>query len=162
MLLSTLPPGQAHQLLPDPLEAAIIQEEREEGPPAPVSGRTPSDPKHAVFLADMAVFTQRTNAEGPKRDKEEEEEEDEDDEEDHYQHRRLTGDSGIEVCRCHVRRSEEEGLQKGHLGKERVDSADLSRRDARPPRVDAVREQHVSSSSGFIQKSKAVITTESS
>lgn len=166
MLLSTLPPGQAHQLLSDPLEAAIIQEEREEGPPAPVSGRTPSDPKRAVFPADMAVFTHRTNTEGPKRDKEEEEEEDDDDEEDHYQHRRLTGDSGIEVCRCHVRRSEEEGLQKGHLGKERADvlrdSADLSRRDARPPRVDAMREQHISSSSGFIQKSKAVITTESS
>lgn len=50
--------------------------------------------------------------------KEEEEEEDEDDEEDHFRHRRLTGDSGIEVCRCHVKREEqeEEDLQKEHFG----------------------------------------------
>uniref|UniRef100_A0A3Q2Q036 Si:ch73-290k24.6 n=1 Tax=Fundulus heteroclitus TaxID=8078 RepID=A0A3Q2Q036_FUNHE len=53
--------------------------------------------------------------EGQKREREEEEEEEEEeDEEDHFSHRRLTGDSGIEVCRCHVRRGEAE-LQKRPL-----------------------------------------------
>lgn len=112
----------------------------------------------------MAVFTHCTDKEGQKRDKEEEEDEEDDEEEDHFQHRRLTGDSGIEVCRCHVRRSEEEGQQKGHLGKERADAlSDLYHQDARPPRADDSREQRVSSSSSFIQKTgKAVITVESS
>ncbi|TWW58694.1 WW domain-binding protein 1 [Takifugu flavidus] len=164
MLLSTLPPGQAHPLLSNALEAATIQEEREGSPPPPVYGRSPSDPKQALFPAHVSVFTHGTNKEEQRRDKEEEEDEEDDEEEDHFQHRRLTGDSGIEVCRCHVRRSEEEGQQKGHLGKGRADALnDLSRRDARPPRADDSREQRVSSSSSFIQKTgKAVITVASS
>ncbi|XP_077426468.1 uncharacterized protein LOC144054924 isoform X2 [Vanacampus margaritifer] len=56
-----------------------------------------------------------------------EDEDEDDDEEDHFRHRRLTGDSGIEVCRCQVKRGdrdEEAGL------KERVrhDSVDCSLR----------------------------------
>ncbi|KAM3864815.1 uncharacterized protein ACN63O_010508 [Diretmus argenteus] len=55
--------------------------------------------------------------------------EEEDDEEDHFRHRRLTGDSGIEVCRCHMKREdrEEEELQKGNLvneGKEAVEDGE--------------------------------------
>lgn len=153
MLLSSLPPSQALPLLSDPLGAAAIMEEREEGPPPPTTGRPPSNAKQALFSAHVAVFKQCTNKEGQQRDKEEDEEEDEEDEEDHFRHRRLTGDSGIEVCRCHVRRSEEERLQKGHL----PDSTDVSHRDARPPHVDASREQR------FIQKTgKAVMSVESS
>uniref|UniRef100_A0A3B4FS32 WW domain binding protein 1 n=1 Tax=Pundamilia nyererei TaxID=303518 RepID=A0A3B4FS32_9CICH len=61
-------------------------------------------------------------AEEQKREKEEEEEEDDDedeDEEDHFRHRRLTGDSGIEVCRCHVKRGqqEDEDPKKGRFDK---------------------------------------------
>ncbi|XP_061535576.1 uncharacterized protein LOC133404032 isoform X1 [Phycodurus eques] len=44
-----------------------------------------------------------------------EDEDEEDDEEDHFRHRRLTGDSGIEVCRCKVKREdreEEAGLKE--------------------------------------------------
>lgn len=153
MLLSSLPPGQALPLLSDPLGAATIMEEREEGPPPPTAGRSPSNPKQALFPAHAAIFKQCTNREGQKRDKEDEEEEDEDEEEDHFRHRRLTGDSGIEVCRCHVRRSEEERLQKGHPH----DSTDVSRQDARPPHVDDGGEQR------FIQKTgEAVMTAESS
>ncbi|XP_031755529.1 WW domain-binding protein 1 isoform X5 [Xenopus tropicalis] len=43
-----------------------------------------------------------------------EEEEEEDDEEEHYRHRRLTGDSGIEVCRCHIVGEEDEERSDGH------------------------------------------------
>lgn len=126
-------------------------EEREEGPPPPPAGRSPSNPKQALLSAPVAVFKQCTNKDGEKQDEDEEEEEDE--EEDHFRHRRLTGDSGIEVCRCHVRRSEEERLQKGHLH----DSTDGSRRSALPPHVDDSREQR------FMQKAgEAVTSAESS
>ncbi|XP_040275409.1 WW domain-binding protein 1 [Bufo bufo] len=40
-------------------------------------------------------------------------EEEEDEEEEHYRHRRLTGDSGIEVCLCQV--EEEDGEDSGQL-----------------------------------------------
>ncbi|XP_016116358.1 putative protein TPRXL [Sinocyclocheilus grahami] len=59
----------------------------------------------------------------------------------HFQQRRLTGDSGIEVCRCHVEREEEDDDEEegGHLPAESVngtgdalhDSPDCSAR-ARP------------------------------
>lgn len=41
------------------------------------------------------------------------EEEDEEAEEEHYRQRRLTGDSGIEVCLCQVRGEEEEDGEDG-------------------------------------------------
>uniref|UniRef100_G3Q065 Si:ch73-290k24.6 n=1 Tax=Gasterosteus aculeatus TaxID=69293 RepID=G3Q065_GASAC len=65
----------------------------------------------------------------------------------HFRHRRLTGDSGIEVCRCHVKREEQENEEPrkgpfGRGGKEAVkeedgadvlhDSADCSLRAASP------------------------------
>lgn len=126
----------------------------------------------------MAVFTHCNNKEEQKHEKEEDEEED-DDEEDHFRHRRLTGDSGIEVCRCHVKREdqEEEGLQRGHYGKggkevakvvEGVDvlhdSVDCSRRAVRSPLLDSYSEQrgHISSSSSITRKmGEAIITVES-
>lgn len=127
----------------------------------------------------MAVFTHCISKEEQKR--EEEEEEEEDDEEDHFRHRRLTGDSGIEVCRCHVKREEEEELQKVHFNKgekeaakvvERADvlhdSVDCSLRAkvaAQSPLLDDCAEQrgHVSSSSGIVQKTgEAVVAVETS
>ncbi|KAI9525390.1 hypothetical protein NQZ68_005936 [Dissostichus eleginoides] len=113
----------------------------------------------------------------------EEEEEEEEEEEDHFRHRRLTGDSGIEVCRCHVKREEqeEEELQKGHFGKggrealqeeERADvlhdSMDCSlraRAAAHSPLSEDCAEQRglVSSSRRILQKTgEAIITVESS
>uniref|UniRef100_A0A3P8TB20 Si:ch73-290k24.6 n=1 Tax=Amphiprion percula TaxID=161767 RepID=A0A3P8TB20_AMPPE len=69
----------------------------------------------ALFSPNVAVFVHCNNKEEQKKEEEEEDEE----EEDHFRHRRLTGDSGIEVCRCHVKREgrEEEELQKGHFNK---------------------------------------------
>ncbi|KAG8014744.1 WW domain-binding protein 1, partial [Nibea albiflora] len=186
ILLSSLPPGQVHPLvLSDPLGAVAVQKEKEDevSPCAPTPRRALSPPKQALFSSNVAVFTHCDNKEEQKRDKEEEEEEEEDDEEDHFRHRRLTGDSGIEVCRCHVKREEqeEEELQKGHFGKggkeaareaERADvlhdSVDCSLRakaGAQSPHLDDCAEQrgHVSSPPGAIQKTgEAIITVESS
>ncbi|XP_044045052.1 proline-, glutamic acid- and leucine-rich protein 1-like [Siniperca chuatsi] len=184
ILLSSFPPGQVHSLvLSDPLGALAVQKEKEETSPCgPIPRSTLSPPKQAFFSSNVAVFTHCNNKEEQKREKEEEEEE-EDDEEDHFRHRRLTGDSGIEVCRCHVKREEqeEEELQKGHVGKggreavkegERADvlhdSVDCSLRAkaaVQSPLLDDCAEQrgHISSSSSIIQKtSEAVITVESS
>nr|XP_033478903.1 proline-rich protein 36-like [Epinephelus lanceolatus] len=185
ILLSSLPPGQVHPLvLSDPLGAVAMQREKEEEAPpcVPAPRPTLSPPKQALFSAHVSVFTHCSNKEEQKQEKEEEEEED-DDEEDHFRHRRLTGDSGIEVCRCHVKREaqEDEELQKGHFGKggkeavkeeERADllhdSVDCSLRvkaAAQSPHLDDCAEQrsHISSSSSFIQKTgEAIITVESS
>lgn len=165
----------------DPLGAVAVQKEKEEEPSpcCPVPRPTLSTPKQALFSSNVAVFTHCNNKEEQKREKVEEEEEEEDDEEDHFRHRRLTGDSGIEVCRCHVKREEQEegGLQKGHFGKggkEAVkeaegadvlhDSADCSLRAVQLPLLDDCGEQrcYVSSSSSIIQKTgEAIITVES-
>ncbi|XP_040892388.1 phosphatase and actin regulator 4A-like [Toxotes jaculatrix] len=186
ILLSSLPPGQVHPLvLSDPLGAMAVQKEKEDeaSPHGPTPRLTPSPPKQALLSSNVAVFTHCNSKQEQKREKEEEEEEEEDDDEDHFRHRRLTGDSGIEVCRCHVKREEqqEEELQKGHFGKggkeamkgeERADalhdSVDCSLRakaNAQSPLLDDCAEQrgHVSSSSSVIQKTdEAIITVESS
>ncbi|XP_071361098.1 atrophin-1-like [Trachinotus anak] len=184
ILLSSLPPGQVHPLvLSDPLGAMAVKKELEEeaSPNGPTPRPTLSPPKQALFSSDAAVFTHCSSKEEQKR--EEEEEEEEDDEEDHFRHRRLTGDSGIEVCRCHVKREEqvEEELQKGHFakgGKEAVkaeekadvlhDSMDCSLRakaSEQSPHLDDCAEQRGRnpSSSSVIQKTgEAIITVESS
>ncbi|XP_058497183.1 proline-, glutamic acid- and leucine-rich protein 1-like [Solea solea] len=123
ILLSSLPSGQVHPLvLSDPLGPTAVQGEKGDAasPHGPTPRAMPLPPKHVLLSSNMAVFTRCNSKEEQKQEKEEEEEEeDEDDEEDHFRHRRLTGDSGIEVCRCHVKREdlEEEELQKGHLGR---------------------------------------------
>ncbi|XP_056299327.1 mucin-2-like [Pseudoliparis swirei] len=80
---------------------------------SPSPRATQSPPKQTLFSPCVDVFEP-----GPPcwEDGEEEEEEDNDDDEDEdmgadesqYRHRRLTGDSGIEVCRCRVEEEEEE------------------------------------------------------
>ncbi|KAI3352401.1 hypothetical protein L3Q82_005361 [Scortum barcoo] len=170
-------------ILSDPLGAVAVQREKEEeaSPCGPIPRPALSPPKQALFASNVAFSTHCRNQEQQKR--EEEEEEEEDDDEDHFRHRRLTGDSGIEVCRCHVKREEqeEEELQKGPFGKggkEAVkeggradmlhDSVDCSLRakaSVRSPLLDERAEQrnHVSSSPGIIQKmGEAVIAVESS
>lgn len=80
----------------------------------PVMRPTPSPTEHAVVLSAPATYY---NQDDPIQEKEDNEEEEDGDEEDHFRHRRLTGDSGIEVCRCHVKREDREGeeLQKRHF-----------------------------------------------
>ncbi|KAJ8000784.1 hypothetical protein DPEC_G00183920 [Dallia pectoralis] len=70
---------------------------------------TQSPPRHALFSTNVDFFEP---VEKGRRD-EGEEDEQEDDEEDHFRHRRLTGDSGIEVCRCQVKSEEEENDEGG-------------------------------------------------
>ncbi|XP_029949204.1 WW domain binding protein 1-like [Salarias fasciatus] len=96
ILLSPCPPGQARPSAPsDPLGAMAAGKGAEE---TLVVRKTPSPPEQAALS------------------KREEEEDEDEDEEDHFRHRRLTGDSGIEVCRCHVKREDCEGeeLRKKH------------------------------------------------
>ncbi|XP_035992524.1 uncharacterized protein LOC105939858 [Fundulus heteroclitus] len=103
VLLSSVPPGQVHFIVPsDPTAAG-------ESPPRDVAPPPSAQRPRSSNAGDCS-------GEGQKRERaeEEEEEEEEEDEEDHFSHRRLTGDSGIEVCRCHVRRGEAE-LQKRPL-----------------------------------------------
>ncbi|CAL8353595.1 unnamed protein product [Boreogadus saida] len=92
-------------------------------------------PKHALFSSSVAFFeNQRYDAErkqqvASQRGMEEEQrgggggeddldDDDDEDDEDHFRHRRLTGDSGIEVCRCHIKRTEgdEPAVEKGGGG----------------------------------------------
>lgn len=95
-----------------------------------------SPPKHALFSSNIDFFEPECHA-CCASDIEEEE----DAEESHFRHRRLTGDSGIEVCRCQVE-SEEEDLDEN---KERVakdtcflhDSSECSHRaDASQPQCE--------------------------
>ncbi|MBN3280342.1 WBP1 protein, partial [Polyodon spathula] len=67
-----------------------------------------SPPKHALFSSTVDFFEPEFHA---CCGSDIEEEEEEDTEESHFRHRRLTGDSGIEVCRCQVE-SEEEDLDE--------------------------------------------------
>lgn len=115
-------------------------------------------PKQALLSSNVAVFTHCSSKE---EQKEEEEEEEEDEEEDHFRHRRLTGDSGIEVCRCHVKREEqeEEAVKEEERADVLHDSVDCSLRAkaaAQSPPLDG----HACS---IIQKTgEAIITVESS
>uniref|UniRef100_A0AAQ5YY94 WW domain binding protein 1 n=1 Tax=Amphiprion ocellaris TaxID=80972 RepID=A0AAQ5YY94_AMPOC len=163
-----------------PLGAMVAQKAQEEiSPHEPAARPTPSPPKQALFSPNVAVFVHCNNKEEQKKEEEEEDEE----EEDHFRHRRLTGDSGIEVCRCHVKREgrEEEELQKGHFnkgGKEILkdgekadmlhDSVDCSHRTKaamQSPGAENCVEQrrNVPSSSSIIHKTgEAIITVKSS
>ncbi|XP_028834390.1 WW domain-binding protein 1-like isoform X2 [Denticeps clupeoides] len=76
-----------------------------------------SPPKHALFSPNVDFFEpDRHPSSNPdivgsimgQEENREEEEEEEDPEENHFSHRRLTGDSGIEVCRCQVKCEEED------------------------------------------------------
>uniref|UniRef100_A0A673APB8 Uncharacterized protein n=1 Tax=Sphaeramia orbicularis TaxID=375764 RepID=A0A673APB8_9TELE len=118
----------------------------------------PSPPKQALFSSNVAVFMHCN--------KEEEEEEEDDDEEDHFRHRRLTGDSGIEVCRCHVKREEQEqgDLQKEPLSKGATKECDsVASSTIQSPLRDDCAEHNatISSSSAIIPKTgEAIITVE--
>ncbi|XP_041840145.1 WW domain binding protein 1-like [Melanotaenia boesemani] len=151
VLLSSIPPGQAHPLVPSHASGPMVIQKVKEGTSS--RDQTPS----------QAVSVHSSNREEQKQEREEEEEEEDDDEEDHFRHRRLTGDSGIEVCRCHVKRDKEE-LQKGCLDNGRKEfvkegeKADMMHNTIRPsvqsPLLDCCEEHHghVSLSSSSICK----------
>lgn len=153
---------------------AVQKEKEEASHHGPTHRLTPTPPKQGLFSSNVSLFMHCNSKEEQKVSEEEE-----DDEEDHFRHRRLTGDSGIEVCRCHVKREEqkEEVLQKGHFsqgqrGEERADmlhdSMDCSFRAkaaVQCPLLDECTEKHgrLSSPPGVIQKTReAVITVETS
>ncbi|KAM4749806.1 uncharacterized protein FYW61_003745 isoform 2-T2 [Anableps anableps] len=158
VLLSSVPPGQVHFLVPSDPPAAVESSHYDVTP--------------SLSAKDLhSPNTINNSKKEQKRDREEEEEEEED-EEDHFSHRRLTGDSGIEVCRCHVKRGEEE-LQKGHLDKGKGEGAVQesgedslgSKLSVQPSMLDPCEERcsEVPSSSAVIYKAdEAVITLESS
>lgn len=88
---------------------------------SPSPRATQSPPKQTLFSPCVDVFEP-----GPPNwddGEEEQEEEDNDDDEDEdmgadesqYRHRRLTGDSGIEVCRCRVEEEDEEEEEKEEM-----------------------------------------------
>ncbi|XP_035850183.1 mucin-5AC-like isoform X3 [Sander lucioperca] len=116
-LSSTSLPAPA--LLLDPL-SALHQSNKGGSSPGHASSLSPSPratqspPKQTLFSPCVDIFEP-----GPpswEEGEEEQEEEDNDDDEDEdmgadesqYRHRRLTGDSGIEVCRCRVEEEDEE------------------------------------------------------
>ncbi|XP_017289034.1 WW domain binding protein 1-like isoform X2 [Kryptolebias marmoratus] len=149
VLLSSHPSGRVHPL--DPLGTAFVPTAKTESPP------------HDKTLSPRSQAKQEREEE----EEGEEEEEDEEDEEDHFRHRRLTGDSGIEVCRCHVRRGDEEP-HKGHLekgrkeeGGGRVDAPRRAKGAARPCVPDDCEEP---SPSGAVacRDGEVVVTVESS
>ncbi|KAM8898538.1 uncharacterized protein AB9W97_009411 isoform 2-T3 [Spinachia spinachia] len=134
----------APALLLDPL-AALHQTNRG-GPPlghasslSPSPRATQSPPKQTLFSPCVDIFepgppSWGVGEEEREEDEEEEEEEDIGADESQYRHRRLTGDSGIEVCRCRVEEEEEEEEeegerdQKGGRDTELHDSADCTAR----------------------------------
>uniref|UniRef100_W5M2Z3 Si:ch73-290k24.6 n=1 Tax=Lepisosteus oculatus TaxID=7918 RepID=W5M2Z3_LEPOC len=86
-------------------------------------GASQSPPKHALFSSNVDVFEPAGGA----SDAEDEDEAEAD--EGHYRHRRLTGDSGIEVCRCQVE-SEDEEEEEEEEGEQ--DSVDCTNRTQAP------------------------------
>lgn len=161
---------------------ALQRAKKETSPHDPKTRPLHSAPKQALLLSNVAVSVHCGGKEEQKREKEEEEEDDDEDEdeEDHFRHRRLTGDSGIEVCRCHVKRGqqEDEEPKKGRFDKGRkdvvkegekvlqdgVDCSQQKKVAAQSPVLDECTEQrgHVSSpSSVIINRNEAIITVES-
>ncbi|XP_019717229.1 uncharacterized protein LOC109510959 [Hippocampus comes] len=113
ILLPSLSSGHVqHLVYSDPLRATL-NENAVDGLPR----STPCPSQRAVLDKNMSAAMRP----------EDEDEDEDDDEEDHFRHRRLTGDSGIEVCRCQVKRrdrEEETGLKES----ERRDNVDCSLR----------------------------------
>ncbi|XP_071315961.1 uncharacterized protein [Trachinotus anak] len=122
----------APALLLDPL-TALHQSDRAGSSSGHASSLSPSPratqspPKQTLFSPCVDVFEP-----GPPNwqdGEEEQEEEDNDDDEDddmgadesQYRHRRLTGDSGIEVCRCRVEEEDDEEEEEEEEGERKED-----------------------------------------
>ncbi|XP_015240362.1 PREDICTED: WW domain-binding protein 1 [Cyprinodon variegatus] len=154
VLLSSAPPGQVHFLLPSDPAAAM------KSAPHDVTPSCSAQDLHSPNGDNHVKVEQKPDGE---------EYEEEEDDEDHFSHRRLTGDSGIEVCRCHVRRGEEEHHQKGNVGKGNGDeSAGVSlgsKLNVQPSMLgprEVLRSEAPSSSTVIYKAGEAVITLETS
>ncbi|XP_041940701.1 WW domain binding protein 1-like isoform X2 [Alosa alosa] len=107
------PQPPAPLVLSDPLGAMSLPvDEDGQGEDAsqerPSPRATLSPPKHALFSSNVDFFEPDSHvsaASDVEGDAGEDEEDDLDDE-NHFRHRRLTGDSGIEVCRCKVKKED--------------------------------------------------------
>ncbi|XP_015252527.1 PREDICTED: flocculation protein FLO11-like [Cyprinodon variegatus] len=97
---------------------------------SPSPRATQSPPKQTVFSPCVDVFEpgpacwEDGEEEQGDGDKEEDEEDDMGADESQYRHRRLTGDSGIEVCRCRVEEEEEDEEEDEEEEKKNIDMHD--------------------------------------
>ncbi|XP_063074380.1 WW domain binding protein 1-like isoform X2 [Engraulis encrasicolus] len=112
-------------VLADPLGAIPVPEFEEnhtdDQAQQQLSPRAPfSPPKHALFSSNVDFFEpdSHVSATSDVEGDVEEDEEDDLDDENHFRHRRLTGDSGIEVCRCKVKKEAVEGDKKRDLSED--------------------------------------------
>ncbi|XP_035506490.2 mucin-2-like [Scophthalmus maximus] len=99
---------------------------------SPSPRATQSPPKQTLFSPCVDVFEPvPPNWEDGEEEQEDEDNDDEDDDmgadESQYRHRRLTGDSGIEVCRCRVEKEDEEEEEEEEE-EEQVERKEDSRR----------------------------------
>lgn len=110
---------------------------------SPSPRATQSPPKQTLFSPCVDVFEpgppswENEEEEQEEKDNDEDEDEDMGADESQYRHRRLTGDSGIEVCRCRVEEEddeeeeeEEEGGRKGSGGERDKRSSDTELHDS--------------------------------
>ncbi|KAL4008062.1 hypothetical protein ACER0C_001914 [Sarotherodon galilaeus] len=148
-LSSTSLPAPA--LLLDPL-TALHQSDKGGSSSGPASSLSPSPratqspPKQTLFSPCVDVFEpgppswENEDEEQEEKDNDEDEDEDMGADESQYRHRRLTGDSGIEVCRCRVEEEEEddeeddeeeeEGGRRGNGGERDKRSSDSDLHDS--------------------------------
>ncbi|KAM9425627.1 uncharacterized protein KZ484_011461 [Pholidichthys leucotaenia] len=110
---------------------------------SPSPRATQSPPKQTLFSPCVDVFepvppSLEDEEEDDQEEKDEEDDEDMGADESQYRHRRLTGDSGIEVCRCRVEEEddneEEEESRRGGGDIELHDSVDCPARGQLTPR----------------------------
>ncbi|KAM7376845.1 hypothetical protein PAMA_013556 [Pampus argenteus] len=131
----TSPPAQTSTSLPapalllDPL-TALHQSEKGGSSSGHASSLSPSPratqspPKQTLFSPCVDIFEpgppswEEGEEEQEAEDNDDDEEEDMEADESQYRHRRLTGDSGIEVCRCRVEEEDEEDEEEEVEGKE--------------------------------------------
>ncbi|KAJ8335797.1 hypothetical protein SKAU_G00391390 [Synaphobranchus kaupii] len=114
------PPPVAPVTLADPLVVLVEQKEEEEQEPAsePAAEGGGASPKPTQSLAKQTLFSSNVDFFEPDGHTTGASEGEEDVDENHFRHRRLTGDSGIEVCRCQVESEEEEEEAEAGVGAE--------------------------------------------
>ncbi|XP_049923380.1 mucin-2-like [Epinephelus moara] len=92
---------------------------------SPSPRATQSPPKQTLFSPCVDIFEPGPPSWEDGDEEQEDEDNDDDDDEDmgadesQYRHRRLTGDSGIEVCRCRVEEEDEEEEEKEEEGEKK-------------------------------------------
>ncbi|XP_035272599.1 WW domain-binding protein 1-like [Anguilla anguilla] len=107
-----LPPPPAAPAAPVPLTdpLGVLAEQKDEEAPGkePAAEGDGPPPKPAQSVPKQTLFSSNVDFFEPDGHTTGASEGEEDADENHFRHRRLTGDSGIEVCRCQVESEEEE------------------------------------------------------